>query len=143
MGEDTKMTYPLELHLKSFQIWKIKNMAKSAFRIENHRTFSAIMSRHALVLNLKDFSLWRRVQFYRPHSWQLSEFTTDFLTPFSGTCWDLRSYLYRTGFHTLTLANVLSLAVALPGPAYNDLNSDWIPLSCPFVMAKGGSEALG
>lgn len=75
-----KMNYPLELHLKSFPIWKIKNMAKSAFRIENHRTFSVIMSTHALVLNLKDFSLWRRVQFYRPPSWQLSEFSTDLLT---------------------------------------------------------------
>ena len=116
-------------------------MAKSAFRIENHRTFSAIMSTHALVLNLKDVSLWPRVQFYQPPSWQLSEFSTDFSTQFSGTCWDLRRCLYRTGFHTLSLANVLSLAVAFPGPAYSDLNSDWIPLS--FWYGKGGSWGFG
>lgn len=99
----------------------------------------SVTSRNAPFLHLY-FSLARR--FFLPTSFltAVKSFHTGFVTSIFRLPRRPEERRAGVGFLTLNFPPVLSLAVAAPGPAPNDLNADWMPMSFFFfVKAKGGS----
>lgn len=107
---------------------KFKNMEKSAFRTEEPQYFSLYVHTCPL-LDIEWFLSCPVFDFTNllPDSWQNSPHSLPGLI--FRVLLKLKSGLSQVGFHTLSLAPVLSLGVAIPGPAHNFLNSDWMPVS--------------
>ena len=127
-----------------FPTWENKKIWKSQLlELKNHgiALASSVMTTNAPFLHFNDFSIAQR--FLLPTSFltAVRTFHIGFLSPiFSLPLRQNRRYAWM-GFLTLNFSSVLLLAVALPAPAHNYLNPDWMPMS--FCYDKRWNPEFG